>query len=143
MRHIRMQKRPNQNTDQPIYVGLDLNNTNFTNLFYGNNVLWYQSLTDGSVMIRPYFRYQPHDISIKEKNTTSSIRVYPNPTSGIVHIDAPEYQNFEIMDMNGRRILSGKLENNIDLDLSILIPGAYILILQNNAHLSTHKIILY
>lgn len=61
------------------------------------------------------------------------LSLYPNPTSGALHIRSSESQRFErisIMSLSGQRLMSRKFEENKPLDLSILPAGIYLLKIQ-------------
>lgn len=53
----------------------------------------------------------------------SSLRVYPNPTPGLLHVESIS-NDIVITDLLGRVVLSRKAPNH-DLDVSVLPPGIY------------------
>lgn len=77
-------------------------------------------------------------VSTSNIDETSSIQVYPNPSSGTLHVDLQLDQNFKtdlsIMDYTGKQVIELKgLDRNNTLDLTQLIEGVYILkIVHNN-----------
>ena len=52
------------------------------------------------------------------------LNVYPNPTTGIVNIDAEDVVNVEVMDMTGRTVITA---NGSTVDMSALNNGVYML----------------
>lgn len=52
------------------------------------------------------------------------VAVYPNPTSGIVYVDAEGVRNMEVLDMSGRMALRS---TRTTLDISALPAGIYVL----------------
>ncbi|MBR3829571.1 MAG: T9SS type A sorting domain-containing protein [Bacteroidales bacterium] len=52
------------------------------------------------------------------------LNVYPNPTTGIVNIDAEDVVNVEVMDMTGRTVMTA---NGSTVDMSALNNGVYML----------------
>src|SRR5690554_1879256 len=61
-----------------------------------------------------------------EKQT---LKLYPNPTSGLVHIEATqELQSYEVYNLLGQRLLSGNVNvnGNININLQELSQGTYI-----------------
>lgn len=52
------------------------------------------------------------------------LNVYPNPTTGIVNIDAEGIENVEVMDMTGRTVMTA---NGSTVDMSALNNGVYML----------------
>ena len=130
-----------QNTDQPIYVGLDMNVRGRTDLYYGSNVSWFQSLSDATLMIHPWFRYQPHNISIPEKeNRFAEVQVYPNPSSGKIFVDGAEGMEYRVLDLSGRTVDQGILEHEINL--GSVPSGMYLLMLLGEKDNHVEKIII-
>jgi hypothetical protein len=53
------------------------------------------------------------------------IRIYPNPTSGLVHVDAKDFVSVTILNLNGQVI---RVNDEVQhVDLSDLTPGMYLL----------------
>ncbi len=129
-----------QNTDQALYVGLDVNTTGTTKLYYGSAFFWYESLVKGTVMIRPYFRYQPLDISVDENKLANAPIVFPNPATDVLHIQTRKKSEFIITDLLGRNVLNGSTENPIDI--SALKSGVYIVTVLRGRKVFTEKIIV-
>jgi hypothetical protein len=50
--------------------------------------------------------------SVKKEDYNAQVRVYPIPSSGILNIQSPyeKFETFELIDMMGRRVESGKIE---------------------------------
>lgn len=68
----------------------------------------------------------PMFLSVNENNV--EVGVYPNPASNFVKIQSEMLQKVEIIDISGKEVISVKAENdNIDLDISHLKSGTYIL----------------
>ena len=94
-------------------------------------------------MIRPvvgkYFDYT----GIADRKTTE-VRLYPNPTTGILHISTDEdLQNpdYQIIDIYGRLLEQGRAEGNT-IDLSRQKPGVYFIRMSlDNRIITTEKII--
>lgn len=55
----------------------------------------------------------------------NNINIYPNPTYGIVNIDAEDVVKVDVMDLNGRKVAT--FENSNSFDLSNLSAGTYML----------------
>ena len=72
---------------------------------------------------------------VSSKNDRSrKIRLFPNPASGILHVDQQEAltsSNYKISDLNGRFIQCNLLNNQKTLDVSHLQPGVYIIRIQD------------
>ncbi len=69
----------------------------------------------------------------------SVLRIYPNPTSNLLHIEGDFHLTaIQIVDINGKIVLSEAVSNS-DIDISKLAPGSYFLkAFQNNNPVSTN-----
>ncbi len=69
--------------------------------------------------------------------------VYPNPTTGIIHIDSKDrIESAEIYNMEGRLLKSVKLKGNrSEIDITEFEDGVYLLRTMNNGKGETRKII--
>ena len=65
---------------------------------------------------------QPCDHLGIEESRADVLKIYPNPASDVLHIQAEGLQRVELMDMSGRTLVSTSTPH---LDLSHLTPGAY------------------
>lgn len=91
------------------------------------------------------FEFFQVDAGIEESNLVS-VTLYPNPTSEFVIVEIETMLNdvnYLLYDMNGKLILSGKIENNeTKLDMRPLSSGEYHLsILNSNTTIESIKII--
>jgi subtilisin-like proprotein convertase family protein len=79
-------------------------------------------------------------------NTLANIKVYPNPTKGILNISLPEIQDkttLKLNDIQGREILSKETTANSEvLDIENLQDGVYLLSIENGKNKTIKKIIL-
>jgi hypothetical protein len=66
--------------------------------------------------------------------------VYPNPTHGLITINANE-GNVIVSDLEGKIVLESDLTVSDEIDLSGIAPGLYILQLKNNEGVFCYKII--
>ncbi|MBP5527473.1 MAG: C10 family peptidase [Bacteroidales bacterium] len=69
-----------------------------------------------------------HNESIDVAGGLDNLKVYPNPTSGMVNIEAADVVNVEVLDINGR--LAATFENTNQIDISRLSVGTYMLRIQ-------------
>jgi len=69
-----------------------------------------------------------------DENAPLSVKVYPNPTAGYVHIDMGTGMpgKMELMDMNGKLLIARQLPANATVDVSFLPAGLYVLKVQTN-----------
>jgi hypothetical protein len=77
--------------------------------------------------------------------SASQISIYPNPSSGIFHIDGvPGEATIEVMDAYGQRILSGRLNDLKVIDLTGHARGVYFVKIQTPQATNTiHKIMVH
>ena len=66
---------------------------------------------------------------VTEKDV-NSVQVWPNPTNGIVHIEAGDINKVEVYNLLGQLALTAEKVETIDL--SHLEKGVYFLIISNN-----------
>lgn len=64
------------------------------------------------------------------------LTVYPNPTHGLLFIEAPNATDYRITNLLGQTLLSGVLDGET-LDVSMLQNGVYFLIVEGSAHRQT------
>ena len=80
--------------------------------------------------------------------TFSNLKIYPNPTNGIVNIDLgnPNLDSKSIVklfDIQGRIISTKEMINTIDnINISNLSDGVYLISIENGSSKTTKKIIL-
>lgn len=80
------------------------------------------------------------DVSIAGKDITSvangstAIKLYPNPATGSLHIEAPGYENaiVNIFDVMGRRQYAGSIVTGVAIDISNLSTGSYLVRISTN-----------
>ena len=67
--------------------------------------------------------------------------LYPNPTQGIVYVEAPAGTTLEVYDLRGSKLLDAAVENGSHtLDLSSYAKGVYLLRLQSGDLVETQRI---
>ncbi len=116
-------------------IGLDMNYPdNFgvaynPDMYYNASGSWDISRFAGTVMMRPVVgKLQAVGIKAANSNYAKPVSVYPNPAHALLYIAMDENENnlFRIMDMNGKTIKEGPMQNRI-LDVHELSEGIYIL----------------
>lgn len=118
-----------QRTVEPLNVGLDVNRPDgdtTTHIFYNDGINWYQSLFPGNLMLRPYFNYQPTDLS--SSRWTAELNVHPNPADDriLIQTGADEDRTWALFDLYGRTVDMGILPKGADqLDISAWPSGLY------------------
>ncbi len=67
--------------------------------------------------------------------------VYPNPTQGMVYVEAPAGTALEVYDLRGSKLLEAQTQNGSHtLDLSAYAKGVYLLRLQTGERVETQRI---
>lgn len=77
----------------------------------------------------------------------ASIKVYPNPTKGIINIDSSgstaDNTTYELFDVQGRKVISKVSSNTIEiLNVENLTDGIYMLTIQNSLGKTNKKIVI-
>jgi len=72
----------------------------------------------------------PSSVGVNE-NQENKISVFPNPTENFITIEVKNSTNYSLVDLNGRTLQNGVINNNDNIDLSSLNSGSYILRLSN------------
>ncbi len=72
---------------------------------------------------------------------TANVRVYPNPTPNICHIEAQQGSNIKLLDMQGRLLQKLEPTNlHTEIDLSPYAAGTYMLIIEGPTQPKAYKI---
>jgi hypothetical protein len=137
------------------YVGYRKSNTDFLNLGYDTNTdkknkiffnvtgVWYNSIYDGALMIRPILgdKIYPH-IGIEEN--IAEIKIFPNPAADYITIDIAENTadiNYVIYNQIGQIVMEGHTKQSVNI--KTLNNGFYVLrVFQENKLLTTEKLII-
>ncbi len=106
--------------------------------------IWYTNRTQNTLT-----RVEPGDPnSVEEELWEASIRVFPNPTSGMTTVSLPEIGlnpelSLEITDLMGKNLWNGKAQSNtIQIDLREYATGMYLLKISNGEFVATKRIVL-
>jgi hypothetical protein len=79
-------------------------------------------------------------VSTESKLTESSINVYPNPAGNVLYLENVENSTISVFNMMGQRIMMKDAANRIEnLDVSELSNGTYIIQIENEFEMVTHK----
>lgn len=113
-----------QTTGPAITVGLDLSVN--TVKAYGDYAGWYPSLLPGTLMMRPFFRGLPADLSAAHEPRTAGILLYPNPASAYLQGPALEGQA-TVFNLYGQKMATLDARAAWHLDVSSWPSGLYVL----------------
>lgn len=124
-------------------VGFDLNTTGLTTAFFGEEGNLFQSFIPGAIMMRPFFRHLPANISLPEPPPpTLDVEVFPNPVKEKLRVlfDNHEHEQlqYQVLSQVGQVLVEGKTRGTVNL--SALKPGLYLLNLNDGAASRTFKI---
>ncbi|MGW8317489.1 MAG: T9SS type A sorting domain-containing protein, partial [Bacteroidales bacterium] len=96
------------------------------------------------------FSVESGSLQVKE-NVEAPVRIYPNPSSGIIKIYFPNIPegdaNLKIISLSGeivynRRIPSSNFPGTLDLDLSKLMPGLFFLHIESKNQTKVNTFVL-
>jgi len=125
-----------------MYVGLDQERTlpNTMPRYYGDGFNWYPSLEPGALVLRPFFRYTPTTMAVTAP-AIHTFEIYPNPSSQWVSVASKEAGQFEvaIQNLNGQVLLVANGEERIELDITPLPKGMYLIRTLKNGALTYTK----
>ncbi|MEC4049996.1 Omp28-related outer membrane protein [Flavobacterium sp. SUN046] len=69
--------------------------------------------------------------------------LYPNPTTGVFHINSEEVVNVEVIDILGKVVATAKnVTKDSSIDVSSLVKGVYLVKMSNDKGVATDKLIL-
>ena len=84
-------------------------------------------------------------LSVEDNVLDVQLNVYPNPTSQSLYVSHPELNSFgiTIVDLNGKQLYSGTINNEEPLDVSGFTQGMYLVTVENDIanKKNTYKII--
>lgn len=120
-----------QRSETFLNAGFDINTPHKGRQFYWLNGQWFQSLVEGSVMIRPVtgkpIKTTSSDDIVTEE-AKSGLRLWPNPANDFINIESEDLMlsrsvYITIIDLWGRQIM--KVPYSERIDVSMLKAGIY------------------
>jgi hypothetical protein len=132
-------------------LGFDKNSPFGSQIFYNGGTNWDQNLASaslniqGAFMLRPVMGAKPDTVvtATPEPVPVAPLRVYPNPTSGLVYWDAPAPDRIDILNNTGQllRVVEPS-RGQQTLDLRNLPDGLYLLRLSADRRTVVQKLII-
>lgn len=109
-----------------------------------SNTIIYYEISDFSPFETTYYKLTQYDFDgnykssnpIVSKRVINNFQIFPNPATDIIHI--PNNTHVKITDLQGRNILNLQHEQNNTINIAHLIPGLYLIHLENG---EVHKVI--
>lgn len=93
--------------------------------------------------IKLYIQESPVGLKPVQVNDFENIRIYPNPTNGIINFSSSLLGgHIEIFDLQGRKRISEQIYG-IQMNLKELGKGIYIVKINSNGQLKTEKLLVY
>lgn len=99
------------------------NQINGADLGLGVHVIYLTAIDSNGCQATDSITVTVVDKSSVWDQTTSQIRIYPNPANSTIALDASERASYEIFLSNGQLALWGELASNNQIDISSLAPG--------------------
>lgn len=108
-------------------------------VYYAPGVGMIRQDGDGEVILELKDYYDPLSTGINNLSNISS-EIFPNPAHSVINISSEiKTGNFEIIDLTGKVVSSGKFQNSIDI--SSLKQGVYLVNINNQNSYSTQRFI--
>jgi hypothetical protein len=132
-----------QGTNKILNIGLDRNDTVRNAQFFNATGSWELSTIAGAWMMRPVFGKAISWPTATKKTEQLLSKIYPNPAATYVTLELAGRFEWQLIDMQGRIVTSGKATDNYQLDLQMLSNGLYhIRLLQPGRGVAFHKLII-
>jgi hypothetical protein len=128
-----------QRTVNPLNIGLDVNRPDgdtLTTIFYNDGVNWYQSLFGGNLLLRPYFNYQPVDLSSgADEKINGDLVLFPNPASSefTIHWNGHDEYDLKVTDMLGRFKMQLQNWSSSSISVDNWSSGIYFILLEDRS----------
>lgn len=129
--------QPAESGADSLYFGLDVNRIGSNHAYF--NVLsgWTPSLISGAIMMRPILGNSITGTQIEEvMRPELQCQLFPNPAQDYITLNLPSDANvnYSILDLTGRSLITGTTTRQKQIDISILMPGMYLIAISDNDH---------
>jgi uncharacterized surface protein with fasciclin (FAS1) repeats len=84
----------------------------------------------------------PPTVSLTE-NASNEVNYYPNPCADVLHVETEIPSTITLKDLNGRSIFSKEVTSTLDVNVSNLSQGSYLLNISNSAGTQTKTVVKY
>ena len=134
--------QPANSYSDSLYIGLDANRIGGNHVYFNTLDLWHGSILSGAVMIRPLLGHAIIGTAVNDirMQPQTDWQLYPNPARSVINISSVKnYSAYRITDITGREICESRTASGAGIDISSLLPGAYLLQIANNGLWSQAK----
>lgn len=95
-----------------------------------SNILYAETLHKAGHIVYAEMQETPTDMSTNREQ--AEVKVYPNPTQGLLTVQNASGEAVRIYDLQGKAVLTASLyEGTASVDVSSLPVGTYVLLVQN------------
>lgn len=115
-------------------LGFDLNNPSPENMYYNVGDGWYNTQFEGAIMMNAIMGAAIDDFPTSIRDSfKQSFKLFPNPTTDILHIELEDNVefNYKIFNVAGALIQKSRSNNTSNINVSDLQNGWYILVLED------------
>ncbi len=117
-------------------------NTFSQTLSAGQYYLEFYATPNSTSYLYPYSFIIQNTLSINDNLVDNTFSIYPNPTNSKVNIKSEsKFEEVEIYNVLGQKVLSSKILDNQEIDMSSLTSGTYFLKLKSESFVKNAKII--
>ena len=119
--------QPASSGSDSLYYGFDVNRIGSNHAYYNVLDVWQSVMESGAVMIRPILGADITATTANDVAKENEWKIYPNPVEDKLHIETSSTKNiqFEITDVQGRKLMQGMLSGTRPLSVAHLLPGMY------------------
>lgn len=111
------------------------------NLYVEHVHIWNDDLFDWILESKKYYYYDGSTAVDPTPGTVKTLSVSPNPGTGIFRLNLVSEAVVKVFDATGKMLQSRVLQPGLELDVTTLPPGVYILTAQQGATISSGKIV--
>jgi hypothetical protein len=137
--------QPSNSGSDSLYYGLDVNRAGGNHLYVNYLNVWQSSVVAGALMIRPLLGQDVVPTPVKEvARKEPEWTIYPNPATDKISVRLGDCKDYscEVLDAQGRVIISTTTAGSQVIDLSKLTSGIYFVRVISDAVVSSPKKII-
>jgi hypothetical protein len=128
--------QPAGGVSDSLQIALDANRVGGNHRYFRVDQTWQSSTLDGALMVRPLVGADLPLAINNPKQPNIAFNLFPNPATQFLNItlnaNLPKASSYQIVDVVGRKHLSGKLETAQGIDIHALPAGVYFFRIEND-----------